>query len=153
MIPPQAINYVGLALAKAAGWGFARLAIAGTQRVVDSEILRLSMLDEPALLMEIARADNAGVALDKPDDIIQIQYGQATVHRWLPKVRTLICPHRHRLLTMVDSPEVEIITTVVAYLVGGLPGALVKPLATLLVKRGISSLCGNSSLSAARIAR
>jgi hypothetical protein len=33
----------------------------------------LRKLDEPSLLMEIARRDNANVALDKPD---LIQYGR-----------------------------------------------------------------------------
>ena len=141
MIPPQAIHYVSLAVAKAAGWGFARLTVAGIERI-DPEILRLSKLDEPALLKEIARRDNADT-LGKPDDI-RIQYGQATVDRLLPKARALICPHRSRLLAIVDSPEVTIISTVVSFLVGGgLPGALIKPLATLLVKRGILLLCGN----------
>lgn len=151
MIPPQAIHSMGLAMARLAGWGFARLVSAGIDHAVDSEILRLSKLDEPALLMEIAVKDNAVVALEKPDDLIQS--GQATVQRLLPKARALICPHRYRLITLVDSPEVTVISTVVGYLMGGLPGALVKPLATLLVKRGIQSLCSNSSLSATGVAR
>jgi hypothetical protein len=140
MIPPQAMHYVGLAVAKVAGWGFAQLMIAGSERI-DPEIFRLSKLDEPALLMEIARKDNPDV-VGQPDDIKQ-QWGQAIVDRWLPKARALICPHRYTLLTMVDSPEVKIIGAVAGWLVGGLPGTLVNPVATYLVKRGIPALCGN----------
>ena len=141
MIPPQALHYLGLHLAKVTGMGVARLTAAVIERGADAEIFRLSKLDEPALLMEIARKDNADIALGKPDEIVQ--YGQATVHRLLPKARALICPHRYRLLMMVDSPEVTVIAAVAGYLMGGLPGTLVKPVATLLVKRGMPLLCDN----------
>lgn len=150
MIPPAAIHSMGLAMARLAGWGVARLVSAGVDRT-DFEIRRLSKLDEPALLMEIAFKDNAAVVLTKPDDVIQS--GQATVQRLLPQARALICPHRSTLITLVNSPEVTVISAVVGYLMGGLPGALVIPVATLLVKRGIQSLCSNSSLSATAVAR
>jgi hypothetical protein len=134
---------MGLALARLAGWGVARLVSAA----LDGEILRLSKLDEQSLLMEIARQDDPEVALRKRDDIIR--HGQATVDRWLPKTRALICPHRDIILKAADSPEITVITTVAGYLAGGLPGALVKPVATLVVKRGIQLLCGNLSLKGA----
>jgi hypothetical protein len=85
--------------------------------------------------MEIALADNPELALYAPEDLVV--YGRATVERLLPTARGLICPHRTRF----DAPEFEILTTVAAYLVAGLPGALVKPLAAWLVKRGIGPLC------------
>jgi hypothetical protein len=148
VIPPQAINAMGQVLARAAVWGAAQLMTYGIDHAL--EIRRLRKLDEPSLLIEIARRDNANVALDKPD---LIQYGRTTVNRLLPKAQALICPHRDVLLRAVGSPEVTVIATVAGYLAGGLPGALVNPIATLLVKRGVPSLCGNSSPSAAGIAR
>ena len=140
MIPPQALHYVGLAIARAAGWGVGRLTSAVLDGSFDPEIRRLSKLDERSLLMEIAVRDNADIALTPPDKIIR--QGEATVNRVLPKARALICPHRETLVKIIDSPEVAIISTVVGYLTGDLPGALVKPVATLLVKRGIWLVCG-----------
>jgi len=113
-------------------------------RAVDLDIMRLSKLDEPSLLIEIARQDNAGLAVGRRDELIQ--HGQATVDRFLPRARALICPHRDTIVKVADSPEVIVIATVAGYLAGGLPGALVKPIATLVVKRGIQLLCGNSVL-------
>jgi hypothetical protein len=144
MIPPQALHSVGLAMARAAGWGIARLTTSALDGTLDLEIKRLLRLDEPSLLIEIARTDGAGVA---PTDLSPgqraqlLQQGQATVDRVLPKARALVCPHRNALVKLIDSPEIVMVTTVAGYLVGGLPGALVKPIATLLVKRGIWLLC------------
>jgi hypothetical protein len=102
---------------------------------MDSDLERLATADDEALLMEIALADNPELALYAPEDLIA--YGRATVARLLPTARALICPHSSKF----DSPEFEILTTVAAYLVAGLPGALAKPLAAYLVKRGIKPLC------------
>jgi hypothetical protein len=148
VIPPQALHAMGLTLARAAAWGIAQL----VSRGIDGgfEIRRLSKLDEPSLLVEIARRDNANVALDRPH---QIQHGRATVNRLLPKAQALICPHRDVLLRAVGSPEVPVIAAVAGFLAGGLPIALVNPIATLLVKRGLPALCGKSSPSATGIAR
>ena len=137
MIPPGALHHVGLALARAASWGAGRLTV--VLLTGDPEIRRLSELDERSLLMEIARRDDAAVGLVRPDDLVRS--GQATVERLLPGARALICPHRDAILAVVDSPEVTVIATVAGYLVGGLPVALVKPVATLLVRRGIPLLC------------
>jgi len=144
MIPPQTLHYVGLALARVAGWGAARLTVAGMDRAGDlAEFRRLSRLDQRSLLIEIAGRDNAQVELDKPDDLVQ--QGQATVDRLLPKARALICPHRDTVDKVLDSPEFIVAATVAGYLAGGLPGALVNPVASLLAKRGIPLLCGKSS--------
>jgi hypothetical protein len=149
MIPPQALHAVGLTLAKAAAYGIARLTGAGIDRLDD--IRRLSKLDEPSLLVEIAHRDNANPALDKPH---KIQYGRATVNRLLPKAQALICPHRDVLLRAIGSPEIPLILSVANHLAGGtLPVDLVNPIATLLVKRGLPLLCGKSSPSATGIAR
>jgi hypothetical protein len=110
--------------------------------VTDPELEHLASLDESSLLMQIALADNAELALYGPEDLIA--YGRATVERLLPLARALICPHRAAL----DAPEVEVIMTVAAYLLAGLAGAIVKPLATYLVKRGIEPLCANWHLHA-----
>ena len=142
MIPPQAMHYVGLAVAKVAGYAVGRLTVAGIQ-YADAEILRLSKLNGPALLREIARADTPDVAaFDKLDDSTKTQQGDATVRRWLPKARALICPHRSTILAIVDSPEVKVISTVAAYLTtGGMAIPLANSLGTWLVKRGITALC------------
>jgi hypothetical protein len=103
--------------------------------VTDPDLEELARLDEESLLMQIALADNPELVLYAPDDLIE--YGRSIVDRLLPQARALICPHQAAL----ESPEVEIITTVAAYLVAGLGGALVKPLAAYLVRRGIRPLC------------
>ncbi len=139
MIPPQALHYVGLALARAAGWGIGRLTVAALDG--DLEIRRLSRLDERSLLIEIARQEPAAGGLAGPDDLVR--RGQATVERFLPRARARICPHRDAILQVVDSPEASVIATVAGYLSGSLPVALVKPIATLLVKRGLPLLCGD----------
>jgi hypothetical protein len=139
---------MGLALVRVASWGVGRLITYGFDRA--PEIRRLSKLDEPSLLVEIAHRDNANVALDKPH---LIQYGQATVDGLLPRARALICPHRNVILEAVSSPEIKVITTVADLLVPGVPIALVNPVAALLVKRGLPLLCGKSSPSATGVAR
>jgi hypothetical protein len=109
--------------------------------MADPELEYLVTLDEESLLMEIAMADDPHLALHAPDDLID--YGRAAVARVLPQARALICPHHSSIKGLLSSPEFEVITTVAAYLVAGLAGALVKPLATYLVKRGIEPLCAN----------
>jgi hypothetical protein len=148
MIPPQAINAMGQVLARAAAIGIAQL----MSRGIDGgfEIRRLSKMDEPSLLVEIARLDNANPALDRPH---QIQYGRATVKRLLPKAQALICPHREVLLRAVSSPEVPAIASVANLLAGGVPITLVNHVATVLVKRGLPLLCDKWSPSATGIAR
>jgi len=144
MIPPQAIHSIGRAVVQLAGWGVGRLTVTAAERI-DPEIFRLSKLNEPALLIEIARADTPDVAaFNKLDDITKTQQGDASVHRWLPKARALICPHRFTILAIVDSPEVKVISTVATCLTtGGMAVPLANALGTWLVKRGIQSLCRN----------
>ena len=140
MIPPQALHYVGLALARAAGWAVARLTAATLDGSFDPEIRRLSRLDEPSLLIEIALRDNANIAINGPNNLIE--QGEATVDRLRPTLRALICPHRETIHKVVDSPELTVISTVVVYLTGGtVPEALVKPIAALVVKRGMWLIC------------
>jgi hypothetical protein len=141
MIPPQALNAIGLALAKGAAWGVAQLVSRGIDGGFDVEIRRLSKLDEPSLLVEIARRDDAAAALVPRAEAIR--RGRTVVDRLLPKARALICPHRDTLLKVTDSPEVAVIGAVAGYLIGGVPGALVKPVATVVVKRGLPLLCGD----------
>jgi len=150
MIPVQSFRYVGLAFAKAFGWGIGRASAWGIE-TLDREILQLSRLDEPALLVVIGRRGN------RPEVAVGLEAlgvggadlggdaagrGSTIVEGLLPWARARICPHRDRILAMVDSPEVAVIRSAAGWLVDGLPGALVAPMATLLVKRGLPLLCG-----------
>jgi hypothetical protein len=134
---------MGLAFAKILAPQVAQLPSRARGLALDLEIRRLSKLDERSVLIEIARRDNnADIPLDKPDQAVE--YGLATVHRMLPWARGLICPHRDKLLNMVDSPEVVIIRSVVTWLTPDPTQKLIPAFATYVVKRGILSLCGAS---------
>jgi len=87
--------------------------------------------------MQIALADGASGSLYAPDDLIE--YGRATMARVMPQARALICPHRH----VLESPEAELITMLAAYLMAGVAGALVNPVAAYLLKRGVRPLCAD----------
>jgi hypothetical protein len=140
MIPPQAMHYVGLAIARAFGWGTGQLASRGIG-ALDGDILRLGRLDEPALLAEIGRrGDGPAGGAHRAGDLAG--QGRAIVEGLLPRARALICPHQDTIAAMVGGPEADIVRVVVGYLQFGLPFALLAPVATLLVKRGLPLLCG-----------
>jgi hypothetical protein len=139
MIPPSAMHYVGQAVARAFAWGAGQLASRGID-ALDLDVGWLSRLDEPALLEEIARRDEAASPTPEPGGD-RAARGRAIVDGLLPLVRGQVCPHRDAILAVVGAPEVDVIKGVAACLHLGVP-ALVAPVATLLVKRGLPWLCG-----------
>lgn len=168
MIPPQALNAVGLAMVKAAAWGIAQLATRAVDGGVDPDLLRLSRMDDRSLLAEIARRENADararamVERLRPTEPLNARemalrwaeqpvvedagklsrQGRSILDGVMPKARALICPHRARILAAADSPQIEIMANVAGYLTGGLSGAIVKPVAVALVRWGLPALCG-----------
>lgn len=135
-------NYFAPAATRLVGWAATRLFQEGVGLKDRLELRRLNRLDEPALFMEIARADNAPASMQKREDLIQ--YGRKSADRLLPKARSLICPHRQKLLTAVDFQGEDVIAGVFQILCGNVPTSLAKPLAALIVKNGLNLLCDTS---------
>lgn len=115
MIPPQAVNIVARPLAILAARGVGRLVVAATDGTIRRELERLTRADEPTVLMEIARRARAAGSADSTQIRARVARARAAGA-----------------------------AAVAGYLAGDLTGALVSPMAVLVVKRGMQALCGSA---------
>jgi hypothetical protein len=104
----------------------------------DSELLAhyLGMGDDD-LIAEIAVAADPDAALHSPDALLA--KGRAVIAELMPRLRELVCPYAN----IMEGPELELGLAISGYLLGGVPGALVQPLAAFVVKRGLRTLCAD----------
>jgi hypothetical protein len=106
--------------------------------VTDEESLaRYLEMEPPDLLAEIAIASDPDAALHSPDALLA--KGRAIVDELRPQVRNLVCPHQK----VLDGPEAQVALAVSGFLLGGVPGAIIQPLAVYVVKRGLRLFCSD----------
>jgi hypothetical protein len=106
--------------------------------VEDRELLAHYLeMDDDDLLADIAIASDPEAALHSPDALLA--KGRAVVAELRPQLRKLICPYAR----VLEGPEIELGLAISGFLVGGVPGALVQPLAAYVVKRGLRVLCAD----------
>lgn len=145
VIPPQALNAMGLALAKAAAWGVAQLATRTIDGGFNPDLVRLTKLSDRSLYAELARRENADPAVRETTEgeATLAAQGRATFQRLLPTARAQICPHREQIIKVAGSPELEVATQLLEYLSGGqVPFTLLNPFAVLVSRVGLHFLCG-----------
>jgi len=98
-------------------------------------------MDEPELLMEIARASNAGISFHSPESLLR--RGKAFLTEIQSQLRKSIC-HRQDLL---DLPEVALAGAIFEILSVPFVPALATVVAAYLVKRGLRKLCEEGTLN------
>lgn len=103
----------------------------------NQELARYLQMDADDLLAEIAISADPDAALHSPDALLA--KGRAVVAELQPRLKELVCPHVKTLV----GPEVELAFAVSGFLMGGIAGALVQPLAAYMVKRGLRLLCAD----------
>jgi hypothetical protein len=103
----------------------------------DEELARYLEMEPPDLLAEIAIASDPDAPLYSPDALLA--KGRAVVTELLPQIQDLVCPHQN----VLDGPEAQVALAISGFLLGGVPGAVIQPLAVYIVKRGLRRLCGD----------
>jgi hypothetical protein len=106
----------------------------------DTALAPYLQMDADDLLAEIAIAADPDAALHSPDALLA--KGRAVLAELRPRLRALVCPHRE----LLDGPEAQLALAVSGYLLGGIPAALVQPIAVYLVKRGLRLLCTDEDI-------
>jgi hypothetical protein len=136
MIPPQAIHGIGRAFVQFGGWAVGNL----ISRTFDADIdiARLLRLSERSLLKEVGRRSDPSRRLRSEE---AVDKGRSTIERLQPVIQARLCPQREALLAMLGAPETQIATTIWQLLEPGVVSALARPIAVLIVKRGIGHAC------------
>ncbi|MFG1607912.1 hypothetical protein [Actinoplanes sp. NPDC049265] len=132
-------GYFAAPLVRLVGWGTNRLFYGALDLKDRLELRRLNRLDESSLLVEIAHRNNPPALLQSSEDLVR--YGRQVANRLLPGARRLICPHRQTLLSAVEPQGADVVAGVFELLSGNVPTSLAKPLAALIVRRGLAALC------------